>query len=709
MKSHRLSPIFVAAAIGAASAWSTDAVAQSPPIAEIVVTARRVASDTFDTPASVDRVDRDAITAGRQQVNLSESVGGVPGLVARDRQNYAQDVQVSVRGFGARATFGIRGVRVYVDGIPATLPDGQGQLTNIDLNSTDRIEVLRGPFSALYGNSSGGVIQTFTETGSGAPTLTLGATAGSYGLQKPAIKFDGGTDTLGYVASYSQFQTDGYRDHSAAERDIGNVKLDWNIGSSDKLSFVVNTLDLPKAQDPLGLTRAQYDANPRSVDPSAIQFNTRKTVNQTQEGVTWQHAFNDQNSLQVLVYSGTRGAVQYQAIPVAAQLNPLHPGGVIDLSRDYEGLDLRWTSSFDMLTRPLTLVAGLTYDNLDELRKGYQNFVGTTLGVQGALRRNENNTAQTHDGYVQATWHIAPKLTLDAGVRSVDFQFVSQDHYIVGANGNDSGATNYSSTLPALGLLFTATDRVHLYLSAGRGFETPTLNELAYRPDGQPGLNLALQPAKSDNYEVGAKLRLSTSSQLTAALFETDTTNEIVTQTNVGGRSTYQNASATRRRGTEIGWTMSSGSDWHTQVAYTWLDAIYQDGFLTCTATPCAAPNVPIAAGNKIPGIPEQTLYGSFSWTHFQHWRADAEARYLTKVFVNDLNSDSAASYSIASVSGSYVTKLGSWQVTAYVRADNMFDKAYAGSVIVNEGNSRFFEPAPGRTYAAGLTGAYAF
>jgi iron complex outermembrane receptor protein len=724
MKSHRLPPVLVAptarlartdsfffsaALIGAAVGCATEAAAQAPPIAEIVVTARRIASDTFDVPASVDRVDRDAITAGRQQVNLSESVGAVPGLVARDRQNYAQDVQVSVRGFGARATFGIRGVRVYVDGIPATLPDGQGQLTNIDLNSTDRIEVLRGPFSALYGNSSGGVIQTFTETGAGAPTLTVAATAGSYGLQKPAIKIDGGTDSLGYVASYSQFQTDGYRDHSAAERDIGNMKLDWSLGESDKLSFVVNTLDLPKAQDPLGLTRAQYDTNPRGVDPSAIQFNTRKTVDQTQAGVTYLHSFNDQNSMQVMIYSGNRGAVQYQAIPVAPQASPLHPGGVIDLSRDYDGLDAHWTSNLDMLARPFTLVVGLTYDNLDELRKGYQNFVGTTTGVQGALRRNENNTAETHDVYAQASWRLTPKVTLDAGVRGVDFSFVSQDHYIVGTNGNDSGAVDYSATLPALGVLFAATDRVHLYLSAGRGFETPTLNELAYRPDGKPGLNLALQAAKSDNYELGAKLRLSSSSELTAAVFETDTTNEIVTQTNVGGRSTYQNSSATRRRGTELGWSMSSGSDWHTQVAYTWLDAIYQDGFQTCTATPCAAPNVPIAAGNKIPGIPEQALYGSFSWTHLQHWRADAEARYLTKVFVNDLNSDSAASYSIASASGSYVTKIGSWQVTAFVRVDNLFDKQYAGSVIVNEGNSRFFEPAPGRTYAAGLTGAFAF
>ena len=600
-------------------------------------------------------------------------------------------------------------MRAYVDGIPATLPDGQGQVSNIDLTSTDRIEVLRGPFSALYGNSSGGVINVFTETGAGAPTLTLGATAGSYGLEKPAIKLSGGSDAFGYVASYSQFDTDGYRDHSEAERRIGNVKLDWKVGEADKLSFVINTLNLPKAQDPLGLTRAEYDANPQGVDPVAIQFNTRKTVDQTQAGVTYEHAFNNRNSVQILVYSGTRDAVQFQAIPVAAQLNPLHPGGVIDLSRDYDGLDVRWVSAFDMLTRPLTLVAGVTFDQLDELRRGYQNFVGATLGVQGALRRDENNTANTHDAYAQASWRLAPKFTLDAGVRNVNFEFVSHDHYIVGVNGNDSGATNYSATLPALGVLYAATDRVHLYLTAGRGFETPTLNELAYQPNGQPGLNLALQPAKSDNYELGAKLKLGASSDFTAAVFETDTEHEIVTQTNVGGRSTFQNAGRTQRRGTELSWTMSSGSDWRTQVAYTWLDATYVDAFLTCTATPCPAPNVPIAAGNKIPGIPEQTLYGSFSWTHFQHWRADAEARYLTKVFVNDQNSDSAASYSIASVSGSYVTKVGSWQLTAYVRCDNLFDKAYAGSVIVNEGNSRFFEPAPGRTYAAGLTGAYAF
>src|SRR5664279_3220534 len=191
----------------------------------VVVTATRVEAAPFDVAASIDRVDGDAVRSDRAQVNISESLGGVPGLLVRDRRNYAQDVQISVRGFGARSTFGIRGVRLYVDGIPATLPDGQGQITNVDLGSADRIEVLRGPFSALYGNSSGGVIQVFTEEGRGPPALGFSVAGGSDGALRFGAKASGASGGLGYVVSASDFRTDGYRDHSAVERRIGNVKL----------------------------------------------------------------------------------------------------------------------------------------------------------------------------------------------------------------------------------------------------------------------------------------------------------------------------------------------------------------------------------------------------------------------------------------------------------------------------------------------------
>jgi iron complex outermembrane recepter protein len=703
--------VVILATVGGASALGAVNASAQPPDqpADIVVTATRTAMNPFDVPASVDRIGQDQISDGRQQVNLSESLGGVPGLIARDRQNYAQDVQISVRGFGARSTFGIRGVRAYVDGIPATLPDGQGQVSNIDLSSADRIEILRGPFSALYGNSSGGVIQVFTEQGAGPPTLSVGATVGSDGQEHPSLKIGGSTDSFDYLASFSHFQTDGYRDHSAAQRDIGNVKLGWKLGDADKLTLVVNSVDLPEAQDPLGLTRAEFEADPRSVDPVAILFNTRKTVHQTQEGLTYEHRVNDSNNFQVLVYSGDRSTVQFQSIPVGPQASPTQPGGVIDLARNYSGLDARWTSNLSMLARPLTLVGGVTYDKLDEHRRGFQNFIGTTLGVEGALRRDENNNADSFDQYLQASWDLSKRVTLDAGLRRVSISFDSHDHYIVGPNGDDSGSADFSATLPAVGVLFALSDRVHFYVTAGRGFETPTLNELAYQPSGQGGLNLALKASTSDNTEVGVKTRLGQSGQLSAAVFQTNTADEIVTQTNSGGRSTYQNAGATRRRGTEISWSRSFATDWRSLVSYTWLDAIYKDGFYTCAGTPCTTPTRLIPSGNKIPGVPKQVIYGTVGWERPEGWRMSLEGRYLTKVFVNDLNSDAAAAYALASVSGGYQAKVGSWQLDAFVRCDNLFDRNYAGSVIVNEGNSRFFEPAPQRTWLVGLSGSVAF
>src|SRR5664279_4903660 len=324
-------------------AWSQAAPDGAVRLAPVVVTATRTEQSPFDVPASIDRIGSDAIRDARPQVNISESLGGVAGLLARDRQNYAQDVQLSVRGFGARSTFGIRGVRLYVDGIPATLPDGQGQISNVELGSAERIEVLRGPFSALYGNSSGGVIQVFSEEGRGPLSLSTSVAGGSDGTVRLGMKASGSNGSFGYLVSASEFSTDGYRDHSAAERRLGNVKLTWTPDASSKLTLIANSLDLPKAQDPLGLTRAQFDADPRSVDPSAGSFNTRKTVDQTQLGAIYELSLDAANSLRALVYGGHRDTEQFQSIPVATQANPLHPGGVIALGRVYSGTDLRWS------------------------------------------------------------------------------------------------------------------------------------------------------------------------------------------------------------------------------------------------------------------------------------------------------------------------------------------------------------------------------
>jgi iron complex outermembrane receptor protein len=695
------------AATWAAGVTPPPAAAQAAPerLAPVVVTATRSEAVTAALPASIDRIDGDALRAGRAQVNISEGLGAVPGLLARDRQNYAQDVQISVRGFGARASFGIRGVRVYVDDIPATLPDGQGQITNVEIGTVGRVEVLRGPFSALYGNSSGGVISIYSEAPAGPPRAEAGVAFGSDGLRRVGASSSGRLGGFSYTLGTSRFETDGYRQHSAAERRLANARLNWKLGTDTQLTLIGNSVELPEAQDPLGLTRAQWQADPRGVDPAAPGFDTRKTMKQEQVGAVLEHGVDAANTLRLMVYQGHRTTQQFQAIPVATQANALHPGGVIDLARDYEGADIRWRWKGETAS----LVAGVAADDLREHRVGRQNFIGTTLGVAGALRRDETNRVSSADPYLQAQWQPTAAWLLSAGVRRSRVGFTSADAYVTKTNPDDSGSALYAATLPVLGASYAVSEGLHVYATAGKGFETPTLNELAYRASGATGMNFALQASLSRSVEMGIKARPWAGAEAALAVFQTTTAHEIVTQTNVGSRATYQNAGATRRRGLEASGSWQATPTLQAQFAATWLDARYQDGFLTCTATPCAAANSQVAAGNRIPGIAKTSLYGALTWQPVGGWRVGVEGRALGKVWVNDLNNDAAPGYGTLATFAGYQLSLGAWDLGALLRVDNLAARRYAGSVIVNDGNSRFFEPAPGRTWLASANLSYRF
>src|SRR6058998_2270194 len=224
----------------------------------VVITATRQPQPSLEIPASVDRIYADEIREGRPQVNLSESLGRVPGIVVQNRQNYAQDLQIQSRGFGARSTFGVRGIRLIADGIPATMPDGQGQAATFALGSAERIEVLRGPFSALYGNAAGGVIAVETMDGPQVPTGEADLFFGSYRTWRSALKFGGQSPWMNAIGDVSRFETNGYRDHSAVTREHLNAKL--KVG---EVTVVANSLHQPDTQDPLGLTRAQLERDPR--------------------------------------------------------------------------------------------------------------------------------------------------------------------------------------------------------------------------------------------------------------------------------------------------------------------------------------------------------------------------------------------------------------------------------------------------------------
>jgi iron complex outermembrane receptor protein len=687
----------------------TDTVSLEP----VVVSATHTALPAFAVPASVSVVDGDALREAQLGVNLSEGVGAIPGLVARDRQNYAQDEQVQIRGFGARASFGLRGIRVYVDGIPSTLPDGQGWVSNLDLGSVDRVEVLRGPYSALYGNSSGGVIQAFTRPGTGAPVVTPGFAAGSNGEVRESTRLTGANGAVGYDVDLTHFQTDGFRDHSAAVRNFANVRLDFPTDPQGRMMLVLNSVTSPTAQDPLGLTRAQFIGAPRTVDPAALKYNTRKTFDQTQVGIGYERELGPDDTLSVHLYNGDRNAEQYQAITVAAQ-TPGSPGAVIDLGRSYSGGDLHWSRQSGPASAPLTFTAGLAYDALDELRLGHLNYSGpsahpTALGVTGALRRNQSNTVRDLDEYAQLLWQFLPAWSATAGLRHSRVDFGSTDMPAGAAKTTVYSSAVYSASLPVLGVAYEPDRAVHLYANIGKGFETPTLNELAYRPNGLRGLNFGLQPDHSRNTEAGVKARFEGVGEIDAAAFLIDTSDEIVTQTNSGGHAVYQNAGATRRDGVELGWQRDFARDGRAQLAYTLLDATYREAYVTCLTTPCAAPNRTVAAGSRIPGIARSNLYAALGWHPPAGWQAGIDARAASAVYADDINSQAAPGYAIAGVRAGYRAVFGRWDLNAFARIDNLLDRKYAGSVIVDETSLRFFEPAPGRTGLFGASGAYRF
>ena len=685
------------------------------------VEATRTDTAWLNTPASVYRIEQDK-NQNNLGVNLTETLKGVPGLQLNNRENYAQDLQLSMRGFGARSTFGVRGIRLYVDGIPATMPDGQGQTSNIDLSSLDHIEVLGGPFSSLYGNSSGGAILTSTKEGSGQDSIELGYSAGSHNKNRADVILQGGADKVGepsYVVSSSYFDTDGYREHSAAQKVLSNAKLTWDLDDGSKVNWILNHVDI-HADDPQGLTREQWKANPKQQVAFLKQFDVRKEINQTQTGLTWSKPLNDQHELYAMAYAGQREVIQYQSIPKGeysinlgldkggkpipstSQRNPRHAGGVIDFNRDYYGTDVRWTGK-DLFPNT-RFTAGLAFDYMDEDRKGFENFdPNGNYGVKGDLRRDENNTLWNLDPYLQGSWNFLPAWSVDAGLRYSNVHYESKDHYQQKAiyptdkdNGDDSGKTDYHKVLPSVALSWAITPTLNSYVSYAKGFETPTFTEMAYSADD--GMNFNLQPASSDNYELGLKAQNSWGN-FTAAVFQSKTQNDIVSAGTENGRATFKNADKTLREGLELSWNKALWRDLTAQASYSYIDATFD----------APIPNSKVEKGSKIPGIAKNQAFAAIGWQPETGFNAGVDVRFMDKVYVDDSNSDAAPSYTVASANAGYVWKQADWKVRTYVRADNLFDENYVGSVIVNDGNGRFFEPADGMNWSAGLSVSKAF
>jgi iron complex outermembrane receptor protein len=693
--------VSLAAVLAGAPAHAQQAVPQE----SVVVTATRAETRIFEAPAAINAVDAATIRVAGPQVNLSESLVRIPGLTVLNRQNFSQDLQLSVRGFGSRSTFGIRGVRLIIDGIPATMPDGQGQASSVSLPSAARIEVLRGPLALLYGNAAGGVVQVFSEAGAPEPFIGASGSAGSYDSHRWGLKAatsDQGPHRI--TVDASRYTTDGYREHSAATREQFNGKWTWIASGSTRLDTVVNILDQPKALDPLGLTRAQWEDNPRQAPAIAFTQNARKTVRQEQAGTVLEHRLDPDTTLNSRVYVGKRDLDNALSVPPAAQAPPTSSGGIVSFERHFMGANLQIARMLRFGGNvSARLLAGLDYDRMDEDRQGYLNI----NGERGALKRNEDNRVDNTDALLQGTLDFGESWSAIAGVRSSRVKFRTQDRFIAPGNPDDSGTLSYRATNPVAGVTWHAAPSLNVYANVGRGFETPTFTELAYR-NAATGLNTDLKASKSRQAELGAKWRGGASQSLDAAIFDIHTDDEIVVDTNVGGRSTFRNAGPTQRRGAELSHAAQWAPDWRSLVSLTLLRARFDSDFTSGTG----AAAVPVARGNRLPGTPERSAFAELVYTPqslLPGFHTAVELNYVGRLYVNDANEDFAPSATVVNLRAGYIRRFGAFEIEPLVRVDNVGDKRYAGSVIVNEANRRFFEPAPTRNWLVALTARYRF
>jgi iron complex outermembrane receptor protein len=696
---HTPTPTFWRQSILAIAAATACAGASAQSLSEVVVSASRAQQRSFDTPAAIESIDRDTIESAGPQVNLSESLNRVAGLTILNRQNYAQDLQVSIRGFGARSAFGIRGIRLLVDGIPATTPDGQAQGSSIALPSIERIEVLRGPLAQMYGNSSGGVIQAFTREAPEQAEFSAQLYTGSFGMQRSDWQYAGRVGRYGLVADYSTFETNGFRANSQAERKQFNGKLSFEPNEKTRVNVVLNLFDMPLAQDPLGLTAQQLAADPELAGTNAVSRRVRKIVSQNQLGSSLTHNIDTERSVTARVYYGRRSNLQYQA----GIFGVTPTGAWVGLERAYYGTGLQYNAKTKIAQIPVTWVAGYEFDLSREERQAG----AAALGEKTSTTRNEDNQASNSDFFLQATALVSEKVSLVTGLRRSAVRFNSADHYL--SDGNGSGAVKYRATNPVLGLSYHATDALNLYANYGKGFETPTLAEVAYSGTRAPIFNTTINASRSQHYELGSKWAPAPQSRLDFTLFQIKSSNEIVVQSSEGGNSTFKNAPSTLRTGWELAGRTLLNSHISATLSASMINARYSQGFTSGSGLNITT----VSEGNKIPGIPQNFLFSELLWSSQVQdgpkpkqrlgSQVGAELTRAGKLYANDNNSAAADGYTTLNLKASQGWRLGTSTLTAYARVDNLSDKRYTGSVIVNQASSQFYEPAPGRNWTLGL------
>jgi iron complex outermembrane receptor protein len=658
-----------------AAASASSAAGEADALDEIVVTATRLESAIRDVARSVSVIEKEQIQNGQQLLGLDESLAGVPGLYMQNRYNFAQDLKISLRGFGARSSFGIRGVRIFVDDIPETLPDGQAQVDSIDLGSTSRVEVLRGPASSLYGNAAGGVIAVYSELGDAEPYVEAAAAGGSHDYRRYQLKTAGTHRAVDYMLSASHTDLEGYREFSNTRGTAINGKLGIQITGHDELLIALNHTDQPQAEDPGGIDAVQLAVDRRSARLQNVQFDAGEELSQQRIGGVYR---TDR-------MGGTLMLRNYYVWRDFTNRLPFVAGGAVDLQRFFYGLGAQYSFS-DAMAGRLKLITGFDVDRQDDDRQRSDNNTGTI----GAMVFEQNESVESNGAFLQGQYALRDDWSFLAGLRYDEVKFDITDYFLL--DGNDSGNLDFDQWSPSIAVNYKAGSAV-VFASWSSSFETPTTTELA-NPDGTGGFNSSLMPQVAYNYEIGFK-NSRESLYYEISVFHIDLEDELIPFeiASSPGRTFYSNAGSSTRNGVEAAISWRARNGFTADLSYTWSDFTFgefvEDG--------------QDFGGRQLPGLPEHFAYFGLKYVASPGLTATVEALYSGSLYASNDNSTEVDGYIVSNVRVSYEWLRGNWLIRPYVSINNIFDEKYNSNIRINAVAGRYYEAAPEQNVYAGV------
>jgi iron complex outermembrane receptor protein len=664
--------------------------AKAEPVAleEVVVTATRIPVGLSELPFAVSRVGGEQVQWARQQLGLDESLAVVPGLFFQNRYNFAQDLRIAIRGFGARANFGIRGIRIFSDDVPLTLPDGQGSVDAIDLGSVEQVEVIRGPFSAVYGSASGGVIKLQSESGPEVPFVSGSLGAGAHGYIRAQLKAGGQAGRLNWLANLSSTELEGYRDHAQYENTLFNSKLRYEFDGHTALTVVMNAIDSPVANDPGGLNASEVGEDRRQAAPRNALYAAGEALEQQTLGLALRKSLASGDEWMLRNYWVSRDFRNRLPFDV----NSNGQGGSVDLQRTFAGLGGNYSWNRDWAGARNSLVIGFDYDAQRDHRRRYVN----NQGALGPITTNQDEDVTTIGLYLQNSLRLHSGLRLTLGGRFDGVEYVVRDR----TGAANSGQRDFREFSPMAGVNWGPHGSVNLYGNVSTSFDPPATTELA-NPLGPSGFNRELESQTAANYEIGVKGLLTGRLRYEFALFHIDVKDEIVPYELEGsGQSFFENAGSSTHEGLETSLVAELMPGFTGTVTYTWSDFVFDD---------FVGANGDDYGGNRIPGVPRHLFNLDFDWAHGSGVHAGLDILYAGPFYANNANTVKTDGYLLLNFRLGYRWGRGSWAFEPFVGINNWLNEAYMGNVRLNASFGRYYEPAPTRNAYAGATLRYGF